>query len=177
MTIQLKQGDITREDVDAIVNAANSSLMGGGGVDGAIHRAGGPQILAECLQIVALQGRCAPGDAVITSGGKLKARHVIHTVGPVWRNGQSNEAEVLARAYNSSLNLARDYELKSIAFPSISTGAYGYPVALAAQVALTSISEFLQNQDTVQTVTMVLFDQQTLKAYQSALSDLTSASS
>ncbi|MBP6349669.1 MAG: O-acetyl-ADP-ribose deacetylase [Candidatus Obscuribacter sp.] len=169
MTIQIKQGDITKEDVDAIVNAANSSLLGGGGVDGAIHRAGGPQILAECLKIVAMQGRCAPGDAVITSGGKLKARHVIHTVGPIWRNGQTNEDVILASAYTNSLELASDYELSTIAFPSISTGAYGYPVELAAKVALESISRFLQKQSTVQSVTMVLFDQQTLKAYQTAL--------
>jgi len=169
MTIQIKQGDITKEDVDAIVNAANSSLLGGGGVDGAIHRAGGPQLLAECLKIVAMQGRCAPGDAVITSGGKLKARHVIHTVGPIWRNGQTNEDVILASAYTNSLELASDYELSTIAFPSISTGAYGYPVELAAKVALESISRFLQKQSTVQSVTMVLFDQQTLKAYQTAL--------
>lgn len=172
MTIQIKQGDITKEDVDAIVNAANSSLLGGGGVDGAIHRAGGPQILAECLKIVAMQGRCAPGDAVITSGGKLKARHVIHTVGPIWRNGQTNEDVILARAYTNSLELARDHELSTIAFPSISTGAYGYPVELAAKVALESISQFLQKQSTVQSVTLVLFDQQTLKAYQTALQQL-----
>ncbi|MBK7841241.1 MAG: O-acetyl-ADP-ribose deacetylase [Candidatus Obscuribacter sp.] len=172
MTIQIKQGDITKEDVDAIVNAANSSLLGGGGVDGAIHRAGGPQILAECLKIVAMQGRCAPGDAVITSSGKLKARHVIHTVGPIWRNGQTNEDVILASAYTNSLELASDYELSTIAFPSISTGAYGYPVELAAKVALESISQFLQKQSTVQSVTLVLFDQQTLKAYQTALQQL-----
>src|SRR5690606_9295009 len=126
--IRLKQGDITREEVDAIVNAANSGLLGGGGVDGAIHRAGGPEIMEECRQIRARQGGCPTGKAVVTGAGKLKARYVIHAVGPVWRGGDGGEEELLRSAYRESLQRAAERQLQRIAFPSLSTGAYGYPV-------------------------------------------------
>ncbi|MFC2004580.1 macro domain-containing protein [Chloroflexota bacterium] len=126
--LSIIQGDITSQVTDAIVNAANSSLMGGGGVDGAIHRAGGPAILEECKQIVAKQGRLPTGQAVITTGGNLKARYVIHTVGPIWHRGDKGEPELLASAYRESLKVAVENNLSSISFPSISTGAYGYPV-------------------------------------------------
>lgn len=142
--LSLVQGDVTRQDTDAIVNAANSSLLGGGGVDGAIHRAGGPQILEECKAIRARQGGCPPGEAVITSGGKLKARFVIHTVGPVWRGGSYGEEETLANAYKNSLNLAAKNGIKTIAFPSISTGAYGFPIERASRIALRTVSEWVE---------------------------------
>lgn len=138
------QGDITRQEVDAIVNAANSSLMGGGGVDGAIHRAGGPQILEECRAIVARQGPLPTGQAVITTGGRLKARYVIHTVGPVWRGGDRGEPELLRAAYQNSLALAAERGLATVAFPSISTGAYGYPIEKAAPVALQAVIDFVK---------------------------------
>lgn len=137
------QDDITSLAVDAIVNAANTSLMGGGGVDGAIHRAGGPAILEECRAIVARQGGCKPGQAVITTGGRLPARYVIHTVGPVWNGGSRNEAHTLARCYYCSLKLAHEYGVRSIAFPCISTGVYGYPQAKAAETALEAVESYL----------------------------------
>lgn len=168
-TIRLLRGDITREDVDAIVNAANSSLMGGGGVDGAIHRAGGPEILEECKQIRAMQGQLPAGQAVITGGGKLKARHVIHTVGPVWYGGTSNEEETLASAYKESLALADQYELKTISFPSISTGAYGFPLEKAAPIAVSAASTFLQSSSFVEEIRFVLFDAFAYEAFQNAL--------
>src|SRR5512136_2244172 len=144
--LSLLQGDITRQTTDAIVNAANSGLMGGGGVDGAIHRAGGPAILEECKQIVARQGRLPTGKAVITTGGKLPAKYVIHTVGPVWQGGAGDEAQLLASAYLESLRLAEIHKLESISFPSISTGAYGYPVEEAAKVALEVVVSFLKGE-------------------------------
>jgi len=134
--LSIIQGDITRQATDAIVNAANSSLMGGGGVDGAIHRAGGPAILEECKQIVSRQGRLPAGKAVITTGGNLKAKKVIHTVGPIWHGGSRNEAVLLESAYMECLKVATDHKLASISFPSISTGAYGYPCCLAYWVAI-----------------------------------------
>src|SRR6516165_2021780 len=137
-------GDITKETCDAIVNAANSSLMGGGGVDGAIHRAGGPEILEACKVIVERQGCLPAGKAVATPGGRLAARYVIHTVGPVWNGGDSNEAETLASCHHESIGVADQLELQSVAFPAISTGAYGYPVNLAAKVAISSAAEALQ---------------------------------
>jgi O-acetyl-ADP-ribose deacetylase (regulator of RNase III) len=166
----LLQGDITRQTSDAIVNAANPSLMGGGGVDGAIHRAGGPAILEECKQIVARQGRLATGKAVITTGGNLKAKHVIHTVGPVWHGGSKGEAELLASAYRESLKMAAENKLASISFPSISTGVYGYPVNEATKVAISTVITFLQQGATsIKEVVFVLFDGRTFDAYASAL--------
>lgn len=165
--IRLKKGNIVDEDVDAIVNAANSSLMGGGGVDGAIHRAAGPKMHEECLAIVTKIGRLEPGKAVITGGGSLKVRYVIHTVGPVWHGGNRGEEEILRNAYYNSLKLAEERGLKEISFPSISTGAYGYPVDLAAKVAIETVSEFLKDKDMV--VNFVLFDDRTYEAYKKAL--------
>ncbi len=160
--------DITRETTDAIVNAANSSLLGGGGVDGAIHRAGGPAILAECKIIVAKIGQLASGKAVITSGGRLPAKHVIHTVGPIYRGGKSGEAETLASAHRGCIRLADQHALQSLSFPAISTGAYGYPVAEAASVAVTAVAEALAAAAHLKTVRFVLFDEATLHAYTSA---------
>ena len=168
--ISIVQGDITEQDTDAIVNAANSSLMGGGGVDGAIHRAGGPVILGECKKIVAQHGRLPTGKAVITTGGKLQARHVIHTVGPIWGGGSRNEAELLRSAYNECLKLADERKLASISFPSISTGAYGYPVDEAARIAVNTVVSFLKQQTTpLKEVVFVLFDSRTYQSYSSAL--------
>jgi O-acetyl-ADP-ribose deacetylase (regulator of RNase III) len=168
--LSIIQGDITRQDTDAIVNAANSSLMGGGGVDGAIHRAGGPAILEECKQIVSKQGRLPTGKAVITTGGNLKARFVIHTVGPVWHGGNKGEPELLASAYRESLTVAAENNLGSVSFPSISTGVYSYPVAEAAEVALNTVATFLREKDTsVKEVVFVLFDSATFQNYSRAL--------
>jgi O-acetyl-ADP-ribose deacetylase (regulator of RNase III) len=168
--VTIVQGDITRQTTDAIVNAANSSLMGGGGVDGAIHRAGGPAILEECKKIVARQGRLPTGKAVITTGGNLKARYVLHTVGPIWHGGSRNEAELLDSAYYECLNLATESKLTSISFPSISTGAYGYPVDEAAKIAVSTVVSFLKRQATsLKDVVFVLFDSRTYQSYRSAL--------
>ena len=161
------QGDITHERTDAIVNAANSSLMGGGGVDGAIHHAGGPAILKECKSIVLELGRLPSGHAVITTGGNLPARHVIHTVGPVWHGGSSGEPATLKQCYISSLKLADDSGLHSIAFPSISTGAYGYPTEDAAHIAVSAVKEVLASTKNIEEVHFVLFDKQTYEAYAS----------
>jgi O-acetyl-ADP-ribose deacetylase (regulator of RNase III) len=171
------QGDITKQATDAIVNAANSSLMGGGGVDGAIHRAGGPAILEECKKIVARQGRLPTGKAVITTGGNLKARYVIHTVGPIWHGGRGNEAELLESAYYECLKLAAENKLASISFPSISTGAYGYPVDEGAKVAVNTAVSFLREQSTsLNDVVFVLFDSRTYQTYRSALQEATGGS-
>jgi O-acetyl-ADP-ribose deacetylase (regulator of RNase III) len=168
--VSMIQGDITKQATDTIVNAANSSLMGGGGVDGAIHRAGGPAILEECKRIVAQQGRLPTGQAVITTGGNLKARHVTHTVGPVWHGGSGNEAELLRSAYYECLKLATENELASISFPSISTGAYGYPVDEAAKTAVNTVVSFLNEQATsLREVVFVLFDSRTYQSYCSAV--------
>ena len=163
------QGDITRQATDAIVNAANSGLMGGGGVDGAIHRAGGPAILEECKQIVARQGRLPTGKAVITTAGNMKAKHVIHTVGPVWSGGARGEADLLASAYRESLQLAAENRLSGISFPSISTGAYGYPVEEAAAIAISEVASFLAKETAIKEVIFVLFDARTYEAYAAAL--------
>ncbi len=171
--LSLLQGDITRQETDAIVNAANPGLMGGGGVDGAIHRAGGPTIPKECKQIVATIGRLSPGKAVITTGGNLRARYVIHTVGPVWHGGDSNEAETLASAYRESLKLAAENNLKGISFPSISTGVYGYPVDKAAKIALHTVVSFARDNITsINEINFVLFDSSTYGSYLSALEDI-----
>jgi O-acetyl-ADP-ribose deacetylase (regulator of RNase III) len=166
-TVRLVRGDITEMETDAIVNAANRSLMGGGGVDGAIHRRGGPKILEECKKIRATewpQG-LPTGKAVITSAGNLKAKHVIHTVGPVWRGGNRGEPELLAQAYQNSLRLAVSKGLKTVAFPSISTGAYGYPVEDACGVALGAVKEFLEKEDNLDEVVFVLFSESALEVY------------
>jgi len=170
--LRLVQGDITKQSTDAIVNAANSGLMGGGGVDGAIHNAGGPAILEECKKIVAEIGRLPAGQAVITTGGKLPARYVIHTVGPIWNGGSANEAKVLASAYKESLTLAVKHNLSSIAFPSISTGAYRFPLDEAARIALTTVTDFLKQGTSLKEVTFVLFEQRTFSAYSQALKEL-----
>lgn len=164
------QGDITKQATDAIVNAANPSLMGGGGVDGAIHRAGGPVILEECKKIVAKQGRLPTGKAVITTGGNLKAHYVIHTVGPVWHGGAGDEVELLRSTYYECLKLAGESELASISFPSLSTGAYGYPIDEAARVAVGTVISFLKEQPTpLREVLFVLFDSLTYQSYCCAL--------
>ncbi len=163
--ITFVQGDITEQNVDAIVNAANSSLMGGGGVDGAIHRAGGTEILTDCKRIVAKQGRLPAGQAVITTGGNLKSRYVIHTVGPVWGGGNRNEAETLRNCYANSLKLAEQNGIKSVAFPSISTGAYRYPLNEAAKIALNAVRKFLESSSGIAEVRFVLFDPTTYDAY------------
>lgn len=170
--VRLTRGDITRETVDAIVNAANTSLLGGGGVDGAIHRAGGPQILEECRQIRNRQGGCKPGEAVITTAGNLSATHVVHTVGPVWRGGNSNEEETLADAYRNSLTVAAAAGDKTIAFPSISTGAYGYPLDLAAGVALRTVADYCRQHAGFTEIRFVLFDQLAYSAFQAKLAQL-----
>jgi len=164
--------DITKETTDAIVNAANSSLMGGGGVDGAIHRGGGPAILAECKQIVAEIGRLPAGKAVITTAGRLPARHVIHTVGPVYSGGKRGEAETLASCHRECIRLAEEHGIKSLAFPAISTGAYGYPVAEAANVAVSAVAKALRSASNVNLVRFVLFDTATLSAYVDAAKGL-----
>lgn len=158
-------GDITEEETDAIVNAANSSLLGGGGVDGAIHDAGGPAILQECRQYVSQHGRLPAGMAMITGGGRLTAKYVIHTVGPVYRDGKSGEPEVLASCHREVLRLAEERRISSIAFPAISTGAYGFPMHEAAAVALASVLEILESARTVERVRFVLFDHSAAKAY------------
>jgi len=170
--LALVQGDITIQATDAIVNAANSGLMGGGGVDGAIHRAGGPAILEECRKIRGKIGRLAAGRAVITTGGRLKAKYVIHTVGPVWHGGTSAEAELLASAYRESLKLADEKGLKSISFPAISTGAYGYPLEPAARVALQTVIDFLSQNKSLEEVVFVLYDSATYQIYAETLRKL-----
>ncbi len=157
--------DITKEDTEAIVNAANSSLLGGGGVDGAIHRAGGPSILDECKRIVAKINRLPAGKAVLTTGGRLPAKYVIHTVGPIYRGGNASEAATLASCYRESLRLADDHAITSVAFPSISTGAYGYPIGEAAEVAIRAIAEVLPETTHVNLVRLILFDTADLKTY------------
>ena len=167
-TLELVEGDITRQDTEAIVNAANSSLLGGGGVDGAIHRAGGPEILEECKRI----GGCPTGEARITTGGRLQARWVIHTVGPVYHDGRRGEPELLASAYRNSLRLASEKGIRTLAFPSISTGAYGYPVAEAARVALTTAIEYLRGHPDITLVRFVLFGRAAYKTYEAVLAEL-----
>ena len=164
--ITLTQGDITQQHVSAITNAANSRLAGGGGVDGAIHRAGGPAIMTECDQIRQERGGCPTGQAVITTGGDLYADYVIHTVGPVWEGGKSSEPELLASCYRQSLKLAVENGIKTIAFPSISTGVYGYPMEKAAVVAIEAVTLFLKENERFPEVRFVLFNADDLKQYQ-----------
>ena len=163
-SLELIQGDITTLDVDAIVNAANNSLLGGGGVDGAIHRAAGPQLLAECRTL----GGCATGEAKITQGYRLKARHVIHTVGPIY-SGTPRDAELLAAAVRNSLRLATEHHLKSIAFPAISTGVYGYPMAEAAHVILSTIVDCLKDKTSLERVSVCLYDRRAFEVFQGNL--------
>jgi O-acetyl-ADP-ribose deacetylase (regulator of RNase III) len=163
--IELIKGDITKIHADAIVNAANASLMGGGGVDGAIHRAGGPAILKECREIVAKQGRCNTGDAVITTAGNLPAKYVIHTVGPVWNNGKYSEEQKLASCYKKSLQLAVDNDCKTIAFPNISTGVYRFPKKEAAEIAVSTVTGFLKGNDKIEKVIFVCFDDENYNLY------------
>jgi len=171
--LTLLEGDITQQKTDAIVNAANSSLLGGGGVDGAIHRAGGPKILEDCLKIRDKQGGCETGEAVITTGGNLQAKYVVHTVGPVWRGGRSGEPELLANCHRNSLKLAAENGVRTISFPGISTGVYGYPLDKAAPVALKTVIEFLKSDDRFDEVVFVLYNEWTYKAYEDALRSLT----
>ena len=170
--IELIKGDITKITCDAVVNAANSSLLGGGGVDGAIHHAGGPEILADCRKIIARQGGCKTGEAVITTAGKLPAKYVIHTVGPVWKGGNNGEDVQLANCYASSLNLALKNGCKSVAFPNISTGVYGFPKERAARIAVTAAQEFIQNRS-IGKIIFVCFDDENYKLYQNILSSPT----
>ncbi len=164
--LRIVQGDITKLATTAIVNAANSSLLGGGGVDGAIHRAGGPQILEECRQIRARQGGCKVGEAVITSGGRLPAAYVIHTVGPVWNGGHKNEPDLLASCYRNSLRLAADRQLDSVAFPGISTGIYHYPKQEAAALAMREVQQWLAAHEWPREVVLVAFDAEAKQLYE-----------
>lgn len=168
-SIFLLKGDITTIQVDVIVNAANSSLMGGGGVDGAIHRKGGPAILEECRKIIAKQGSCKTGEAVITTAGRLPARYVIHTVGPVWNNGKNREAEKLASCYSNCLALAAQHSLESIAFPNISTGIYGYPKKDAASIAIQTMNAWLSPGRSIKKVYFVCFDEENYHLYKEIL--------
>ena len=163
--IALIRGDITALEVDAIVNAANTTLLGGGGVDGAIHRAAGPELLAECSKL----GGCHPGGAKLTRGYNLPARHVIHTVGPFWRGGGHGEAEVLANCYRNSLKLAADHRINTIAFPAISCGAYGYPVDQAAQIAVTTTRQLLEQNEEIEKVIFVVVNDDVFDVYERLL--------
>ena len=167
MNIQLKSGDITKLKVDALVNAANSSLLGGGGVDGAIHRAGGPGILKECKEIRNEYGKCQTGKAVITNAGELPAKKVIHTVGPVWHGGPNNEVELLKNSYLNSLKLAEEHKIKSIAFPNISTGVYGFPKDRAAQIAVETVQNFKSK--FINEVLFVCFDDENYQLYKNLI--------
>lgn len=168
MKIDVIKGDITVQRTDAIVNAANTSLLGGGGVDGAIHRAGGPRILEECRAIVARQGGCKTGEAVITSGGHLPAKYVIHTVGPVW-NGDPKVDALLANAYKNSLKVAAENNVRTIAFPNISTGVYHFPKRRAAEIAIRTVKEFAGQNTSVEGLTFVCFDDENFNIYQELL--------
>jgi O-acetyl-ADP-ribose deacetylase len=167
--LTVTQGDITRQTVDAIVNAANTTLLGGGGVDGAIHRAAGPELLEECRAL----GGCRTGEARITKGYRLPARWVIHTVGPIWRGGGGGEADRLASCYRTSLALAAEHGARSIAFPSISTGAYGYPIESACRIALRELRAGLVRHDSIERATVVCFDARTLGEYLRAMEEVT----
>jgi O-acetyl-ADP-ribose deacetylase len=167
--IELIHGDITTLDVDAIVNAANNSLLGGGGVDGAIHQAGGPEILEQCMSIRHKQGGCATGEAVITSGGNLPAKYVIHAVGPVWHGDGNNEDLLLANAYKNSLTIAVENKIRTIAFPNISTGVYRFPKAHAAAIAIREVDQFLIIHESISTVIFCCFDEENFRIYSKLL--------
>lgn len=170
--LRILAGDIVEQDTQAVVNAANSGLLGGGGVDGAIHRAGGPVILEECKKIRAAQGGCPAGQAVITSGGNLKARYVIHTVGPIWHGGRDNEDELLRSAYWQSLSLAAAHGIRSVSFPSISTGAYRFPVQRAARIALRAVRDFVQANNCFEEIRFILFSRQLLDEFVTAWKEM-----
>jgi O-acetyl-ADP-ribose deacetylase len=163
--LSLILGDITEQETDAIVNAANSSLLGGGGVDGAIRRAGGPNILEECKAIRATHGECQTGEAVITSGGRLKAKHVIHAVGPIWHGGNRNESALLSDAYRHSLRVALENDIHTIAFPSISTGIYGFPIECASRIAFKVVKKFVREHPSIKEARFVVFSQQDFEVY------------
>ncbi|MFD2520079.1 O-acetyl-ADP-ribose deacetylase [Emticicia soli] len=166
-TIKLIKGDITVSDTDAIVNAANSSLLGGGGVDGAIHRKGGPKILEECIAIRNRQGGCKTGEAVYTSGGLLPCRYVIHTVGPIWNGGKKKERELLSNCYHNSLKIANELNVATIAFPNISTGIYHFPKEEAAEIAIQTVQAFLEIENkTIQEVSFICFDEENYEIYE-----------
>jgi O-acetyl-ADP-ribose deacetylase (regulator of RNase III) len=169
-TIKVIKGDITQLEVDAIVNAANSSLLGGGGVDGAIHRAGGPDILKQCIEIRNRQGGCPTGEAVITTGGNLPAKYVIHTVGPVWHGGKNNEKNLLEQCYINSLALAIQHQINSIAFPNISTGVYHFPKELAASLAIQAVRNFLASHLVPSEIIFACFDEENVIIYRRLLS-------
>ena len=165
----LFQGDITKVNADIVVNAANSSLLGGGGVDGAIHRAGGPALLKACQAIRNRQGSCPPGEAVITTSGKLPAQFVVHTVGPIWQGGDNDEPQILANCYRNSLILAAEHQARTVAFPNISTGVYGYPKDKAASVAVNAVKKFLVQDTSLAYVIFVVFDKENYRLYQDLL--------
>jgi O-acetyl-ADP-ribose deacetylase (regulator of RNase III) len=167
--IEIVRGDITTLEVDALVNAANCDLAGGGGVDGAIHRAAGPKLMEECLRIRERQDGCPPGEAVITSGGNLKAKFVIHAVGPIWNGGNDGEHEILARAYRNSLVLAVSNSVSSIAFPNISTGIYGFPKIAAAEIAIREVKQFLKEDLSIQSLIFCCFDEENFEIYDEML--------
>ncbi len=170
--VRLELGDITKARTDAIVNAANPSLMGGGGVDGAIHHSGGPAILKDCKRIIDKVGKLQQGRAVVTNAGRLHAKYVIHTVGPIWRGGSHNEARVLASAYRESLLMADNMAIKTVSFPSISTGAFGYPVSEAAEIALTTVKSYLEQESYLERVDFILFTRETFIVYEQVLQTL-----
>ena len=172
MILEVVKGDITKIKADAIVNAANSSLLGGGGVDGAIHRAGGPQILEACKKIVSRQGGCNTGEAVITTGGNLPSKFVIHTVGPVWRGGNNSEREKLANCYKNALKLAVDNNCATIAFPNISTGVYGFPKKEAAEIAIKTVADYIQQKSNFQKIYFVCFDDENFNLIQTQISKI-----
>ena len=167
--IQLVKGDITKQQTDAIVNAANSSLLGGGGVDGAIHRAGGKAILDQCVAIRNRQGGCKTGEAVITTGGNLPAKYVIHTVGPVWNGDKAEKEQLLANAYRNSLKIAIENDIETIAFPNISTGIYHFPKDKAAAIAVATVKQFLSENDSIKQVVFVCFDDENYSLYKDLL--------
>jgi O-acetyl-ADP-ribose deacetylase (regulator of RNase III) len=168
--IKVIQGDITKIPVDAIVNAANSSLLGGGGVDGAIHRAGGPEILEDCIKIRDKQGGCKVGEAVVTTAGKLPAKFVIHTVGPIWTGGDKDEDKLLESAYLNCLKIASEHQVKRISFPNISTGVYHFPKKKAAEIAISSVINFMDKDKSIEEVVFVCFDSENFSLYQSLIS-------